>query len=99
MIECTPFIFRRYRPFTPIEKTNIAAQRNRRDTVFCFIGTAHPTPDRLAESDREAQHFHPRPASDDVMPVLVDSDENADRDDEGEQICQSITHGKSFLSS
>ncbi len=75
-----------------IEKADVAAERNRRNTVFGAILTADSGPDRSAEPDRKPQHLHTGPAPHDVVTVLVNRHEDADGDDESQQIAESATH-------
>src|SRR4029077_12368036 len=76
-----------------VQHLYVAAERNGRQPIFGVIGSAAlPAHERPAEADRETQHFEPESARDPEMPELVDRDEHADRDDEGENRRAYVRH-------
>ena len=92
LIKRAPCIFGRHGALTTIKKTDIATQGNRREAVLGAIIATHPGQQRLAEAYREPQYLHARPAANDVVTILVYGNQDADRDNEGQQIGQQVTH-------
>ena len=84
------------RALPAIKKFDIATQGNRSEAIFGFILTSDPGRYGLTKADGKSQHFHARPATDNIVSVLVHGDQDADRDDECQQACQNITHRRSI---
>src|SRR5690606_2840881 len=70
--------------FALVQQLHVAAEGQRRNPVFDPVLATRSTPNRLTETDREAQHAHAEPPCHPEMPEFVYRDQNADRDDEGE---------------
>ena len=75
------------------EKLDVAAERDRGNTIFGLIPAAtNMRPDGLTEAHRKAQDLHATPAADNVVTVLVHRDQDTDRHDECQQISQCTGH-------
>jgi hypothetical protein len=77
-VERAMLLARRHRAVALIEEAYIAAERDRGKDVLNLVRVAADAhEERLAESEREAQHLEPEPARDPEMPELVHRDEHA----------------------
>ena len=72
--------------FALVEHLDVAAERDRGDHPLGAVGAERAgSTERAAEADREAQDLHAAQARDEVVAELVDDDQEAERDDEGER--------------
>ncbi len=71
---------------------DVAAERQRGERPFGAIAADAARPDDTAEADREAQHLDAGELGDDVVAELVERDQHAERDDEGENLLCDIDH-------
>ena len=70
--------------FALVEHAHVAAEGQRADDELGAVGPRLATPEDAAEADREAQHLDAAGDGDPVVAVLVDDDEDAERQEEGE---------------
>ena len=73
--------------FALVEHLHVAAERERADDELGvlpgMLALRLPAIERLAEADREAQHLDAASDGDPVVTVFVDGDQQAERNDEG----------------
>jgi hypothetical protein len=92
MVECPAAIRRLDRSLALVQELDVAAERDGGDAEFGAVPAEHPGPQRLAEADGIPEHLHAGPAAHEEMTELVDGDQHADGDHEGEQIQQRGVH-------
>ena len=74
-----------------VEHLHVTAQRNRRHGELGAMPVpAHPQ--RLAETDRKAQHLHPAQAGDDEMAELMEGDQQAEGDQQPPHGSEKLAH-------
>src|SRR5690606_27351083 len=73
-------LVRRHVGFALVEHAHVTAQRQRRNDILGSVA-ALARPQRLAESDREAQHAHAAAAGDPVMAGFVEGHQQPEADD------------------
>src|SRR5205085_12403165 len=78
--------------FALVDHLHIAAERDRGDCPFRPIRTNPARPHHAPEADREAQDLDACETGDDVVAELVERDEHAEGDGEGEDFLQEIHH-------
>ena len=70
--------------FALVEELHVAAERNRGQAILGAVAiVSDALPERLAETDAEAQHLEAELLRDPVVPELVNRDQYPDRNQEG----------------
>ena len=92
-IEGARKVLRMHPPFTLIDHFYVAAQRESGDHPLCRIATETPAPERRAEAHGEAQDFHVAEARHEIVPELVNDDQQTERDNERGERDEEIHRG------